>query len=82
MTTRQKLRVAILKSLLAADETPLPESVLIETALQLVQKDPTKAEAETARQELESEGYITGARGFTGREWVLTTKGKLQAQQL
>ena len=82
MTHRQKIKVTMLKGLLEADGTPLPDSSLLEVG-RTTFPTPTMAETITARGELENEGFITGASdGITGTSWALTAKGQLKAQQL
>ena len=81
MLKRQSIKEALLKGLLRADDTPMPDAALVAVGL-LCHPTPPRSEVESVLREMEEAGFISGSDGFTGRSWTLTVKGKHQAQQL
>ena len=79
---RQKIKIAILKGLLAADGTPMPDAALNGLGV-MVHPQPPLAEIISVKKEMETEGFIAGATDGLGiLSWTLTVKGKHQAQQI
>jgi hypothetical protein len=78
MTQRQKLQLAILRSLDQCDGAPMPEPALLEAARLLCKpKEPTLDEAKSALKDLETELLIRGLNPKLGdTTWTLTDEGK------
>jgi len=83
MTQRDQIKTSLLKALHAANGTPMPDAAL-KGAGMVIFPVPTLAEVKVAIKELEqTDEFIHGTdTPIIGREWALTSKGKLQAQQL
>jgi hypothetical protein len=81
---RMRLKICILKSLLAADGVPMPEASLI-GAVQTMARPvfPTDGDVIEALKEAERELYCAGVTDdLTGRSWTLTEKGVHKARKL
>lgn len=81
---RADIKLFFLRAMVRMDGQPMPESVLIDTAMinGAFMPRPTQGDAVTAIRELEADGYVAGTADelTEQRFWVLTTKGKLRAQ--
>jgi len=86
MSVHHTMRRAILIALLGADGEPFTDRTLwaAVSISPLFRDRPPQAEYESARRELEAEGYLAGAVDDFEKiaTWTLTTKGKHQAQKL
>lgn len=80
----KKLKICVLRALLAADDVPMPETALIGAVLILGRpQGPTDSDVAQAIRELSSEKLIQGVSAkFSETTWTLTTDGKHEARKL
>jgi hypothetical protein len=73
----------MLRVLLAAGTTPLPDSALIDAVIHGVLPRPLRADAVIARNQLEEGDFIVGTLDPIDETtvWTLTQAGTLQAKQ-
>ena len=74
----------LLRVLWRANGLPWPDALLDEAARQGFMPRPLQSDINQAKRELESAGYIQGARDELDDllTWTLTDKGRHKAQQL
>ena len=74
----------LLRALGRAGGIPWPDALLDEAARQGILPRPLQSDINQAKRELESAGYIQGARDDLDDllTWTLTEKGRHKAQQL
>ena len=84
MNLMGELKRFLLRALLRTGGRPWPDAVLDDAARQAVCPRPLQCELTQAKRELESGGFIQGARDELDGEttWTLTPKGQHKAQQL
>jgi len=74
----------LLRALSRAGGIPWPDALLDEAARQGILPRPLQSDINQAKRELESAGYLQGARDELDDllTWTLTEKGRHKAQQL
>ena len=74
----------LLRALGRANGMPWPDALLDEAARQGIMPRPLQSDINQAKRELESAGYIQGARDELDDllTWTLTDKGRHKARQL
>lgn len=81
--TRTDLTRRVLLSLLAVEDTPLSNDMLIDCVSVRFMPRPTRGDVIQAIKDAEDAGYIHGATlPLEGVVWTLTTKGQLKAREL
>jgi len=81
---KQRITIAILRALLAADPTEIPEDSLHGAAIELCKPERfTRAEFDQALNWAEAEGWVCGvSRKLRPTTWTLTDAGRHAARQL
>jgi hypothetical protein len=84
MQTKSQIKIFILRALLRMDGLPMVEETLSSAVKLALSPAPVKSEIDTARRELEAEGFISGNRDelLETVTWTLTDKGAHRARQL
>jgi hypothetical protein len=74
----------LLRALARANGVPWPDALLDEAARQGIMPRPLQSDINQAKRELESAGYLQGARDELDDllTWTLTDKGRHKAHQL
>lgn len=81
--TRTGIKIALLRILRRMEGEPMPEAALRAGAQNMFYPAPSTAEVDTARKELEEDGYIAGlSDDLTGVSWSLTQKGEHKAAKI
>jgi DNA-binding MarR family transcriptional regulator len=74
----------LLRALGRLDGVPWPDALLDEAARQGLMPRPLQSDINQAKRELESAGYVQGARDELDDQlsWTLTDKGRHKAKQI